>query len=164
MSHVPFVAIAPEADAESSFLPSIPNLDANDLRDPSDRTAVGTSSTSATSILADRMSSRRGPPTWLGLPVAVITSMGISAAANNFLPTIAGYDMAPVSRSLNGSWQIGGLVAWKIARVVFAWTAGLDCKLLFPLLKQCTRLSMSERVVTVAILAELLIQHLTRQY
>ncbi|GAB7353087.1 hypothetical protein MBLNU459_g3631t1 [Dothideomycetes sp. NU459] len=127
MSHVPFVAIAPELEAESPLLPSIPALDADDLRAPSDRTAVGTSSISATSALSEKMSSRRGRvPSWIGLPAAIVTSLGLSAVAYSFVPDLAGFELAAVSRSLNEPWQIAALLAWKVAELVFAWTAGLD--------------------------------------
>jgi len=60
--------------------------------------------------------------------VALVLSLGLSAGLYSFVPDVAGYELATVSRSLNEPWQIGGLLAWKMAEIAIAWSAGLDCK------------------------------------
>ena len=83
--------------------------------------------------MANKMDSARASqktrlPSWFSFPVSLVLSLGLSAGLYSFVPDVAGYELATVSRSLNEPWQIGGLLAWKMAEIAIAWSAGLDCK------------------------------------
>jgi len=67
-------------------------------------------------------------PGWIGFPLAVVISFGLSAGLYSFVPDVAGYELATVSRSLNEPWQIAALLLWKLVELSIAWSSGLDCK------------------------------------
>lgn len=120
MSHVPFVAI----DSEPTR-----RLSANSLRTSTDITA----SNSPTSRLAANMASKSASqtsrlPSWIGFPLAVVVSLGLSASLYSVVPDLIGYELAAVSRTLDEPWAIGSLLGWKVSELAIAWSSGLDCK------------------------------------
>lgn len=102
-----------------------PVLSAEDLRVPS---AATTSPTVRLSLGKTDASPRHRSrvPAFVRFPLAVVMSLGLSAALYSFVPELTGYDLAAVSRSLNEPWQIGALLAWKVSEVLMAWLAGFD--------------------------------------
>lgn len=110
--------------------PAAPLVGANSVRAPG---SALDASISPTSNLATKMNTtvaaqKSRVPGWIGFPLAVIISFASSAGLYSYVPEIAGYELATVSRSLNEPWQIGGLLLWKLAEISIAWFFGLDCE------------------------------------
>jgi hypothetical protein len=61
-------------------------------------------------------------------PLVVLTSLGLNAFLYSVAADYTGPELAAVSRPLTGEWQIGALVAWKLAELSIAWYACYDCE------------------------------------
>ena len=110
---------------EPTVVATVPLVDADAFRAPSERTAMATSSASPLDNAREKNASRR-LPTWFAYPLSIILSPALSALLYSFVPDIMGAPLAAVSRSLNEEWQIGALLAWRLLEITLAWSTGLD--------------------------------------
>jgi hypothetical protein len=61
-------------------------------------------------------------------PLVVLITFFLSALLNSLSAEITGPELAAVSRNLTEGWQIGGMVAFKLAELAIAWYACYDCE------------------------------------
>lgn len=67
-------------------------------------------------------------PGWVRFPLVVLTSFSLSATLYSVAADYTGPELAAVSRNLTETWQIGVMVAWKLAELSIAWYACYDCE------------------------------------
>lgn len=67
-------------------------------------------------------------PAVVRFPLAVLASFGLSAILYSLTSELTGPGLAAVSRDLTEGWQIGAMVAWKLAELSIAWYACYDCE------------------------------------
>lgn len=61
-------------------------------------------------------------------PMAALVSLVLSATLHSLAAPYTGPELAAVSRNLTETWQISGMVAWKLAELGIAWYACYDCE------------------------------------
>lgn len=111
-SHVPFLALRPDdqfsAEVKTrdfAHQPSATTMDPTELPVP------------APSRL----------PSFLRLPLVVVSSLTISAFAYSALADLTGLELAAVSRDLTAEWQVAAVVGWKLVSLLVAFSSGYDC-------------------------------------
>jgi hypothetical protein len=79
-------------------------------------------------VEAPKQSSVSRLPAAVRFPLVVIVAFGLSATLHSLSADYTGPDLAAVSRNLTETWQIGAMVAWKLAELSIAWYACYDCE------------------------------------
>lgn len=111
-SHVPFLALRPDdqfsAEVKTrdfAHQPSATTMDPTELPVP------------APSRL----------PSFLRLPLVVVSSLTISAFAYSALADLTGLELAAVSRDLTAEWQVAAVVGWKLLSLLIAFSSRYHC-------------------------------------
>ena len=65
-------------------------------------------------------------PRPLRFPTAVILSFALSASMYSFAADATDYELAGVSRRIDETWQVGGLLGWKVVELAVAWFRDYD--------------------------------------
>ena len=81
------------------------------------------------SISSSSSSSAVKLPQALRFPILVILSFSLSASLYSFAADATGYELAGVSRRINDSWQVGGLLFWKVCELAIGWYRDYDGEL-----------------------------------
>ena len=80
------------------------------------------------------------PP--LRFPLLVIINLSLSAFLYSLASEVTGYELAPVSRSLNESWQVLALVGWKVVELAVGWYGNFDGTFCFDFRRECHNYSI----------------------
>ena len=70
-------------------------------------------------------------PQVLRFPILVILSFSLSASLYSFAADATEYELASVSRRINDSWRVGGLLFWKICELGIGWYRDYDGEISF---------------------------------
>ena len=65
-------------------------------------------------------------PAPLRFPLLVLMSFTSSASLYSLASKITAGDLSSVSKSVNGWWEITGLLGWKAAQLAIGWWGGYD--------------------------------------
>ena len=115
-SHVPFLAVRPDAQYSSEvtlrdFAHTNGIIDMNTIRDAPAQAAQA----------ASRI------PALLKFPLLVVFTFGLSTLLYSLVADFTGPELASVSRNLEG-WQIGTIVGYKLVELGVAWYMRFDCE------------------------------------
>ncbi|KAM0720542.1 hypothetical protein Q7P37_004678 [Cladosporium fusiforme] len=112
-SHVPFLALRPDDQFSSEVK----------TRDFATEPATTTTAMDPTETPLPPPSRL---PSWLRLPLVVVSSLTISAFAYSALADITGLELAAFSRDLADEWQVAAVVGWKVVSLILAFSSGYD--------------------------------------
>jgi hypothetical protein len=68
-------------------------------------------------------------PSFLRFPLLLILNLGLSALLYSLASEFTTGDLASVSRSIDGPWEVTGLVGWKALELALGWWGGYDGKI-----------------------------------
>lgn len=114
-SHVPFLAVRPNEQFSTDPVEAPSGVLVMDKR-------LVSIDHSAPSKIASRI------PSVLRFPLAVISSLGLSALFYTLVANYAGFELAAPARDATESWNVAYFLGWRIVALGFAWFTGLDCK------------------------------------
>ncbi|PNS20154.1 hypothetical protein CAC42_5604 [Sphaceloma murrayae] len=129
MSHLPFLIIDPDDD-------SVAQSGTMERKQSIDRTAPIASLTRKASVTADELhdlivdapapKSSSRIPGFVAFPLAVILTLGTSAALYSGAAELTGFELATISRNVDEPLEIGALLGWRVFELIINWGAGFD--------------------------------------
>lgn len=116
-SHVPFLALRPDDQFSSEVK----------TRDFAAEPAIANTTRTAMDPTETPLPPPSRLPSWVRLPLVVVSSLSISAGAYSALADVTGLELAAFSRDLTDEWQVAAVVGWKVVSLILAFSSGYDC-------------------------------------
>ena len=125
-SHVPYLAVRPDEQLDSDTGKTRDFSATNELILPP-TTMDDDFAEAPEAPMLPRVPPATKLPAAIRFPLVVLISLSLSTLFYSLTADWIGVELAAISRTVEDEWQVGTVVAWKLAELSIAWYAGYDC-------------------------------------